>query len=401
MNNPQYIPIMKHAIRILIAIVISSLNVPSLYSQDIDPERMNRDINITENILQEMFKTTSNAPGLHVSSGAFAFGAHNDISGTYLHEYGVIFTIPARRSVFVFATDDEDEAAAFSFQYGSGDTGKEVSRETIVTRISEFLREYGSTIGQLRNDDRITVIYGSNTSQRHAIVRAFAGTGKQVQEQSAELPSSIYVTARKSDLEAYKRGSISLDAFDDRLDITINEEDTERQDLKIMANILKTSFEESNSEAFRIRGDVNSIYIDDLGALFYLDSSYGSGFFELNAAVVKIREEIKKIERDDSSSVWVSRTPAPDRKSMASNGDRAAAYQTFLQQLKETLVDYGRTLKSVQPDEQVYVSVTLPGASDEVPERVDLQIRKSVLEQLDRGQTSRAQAISQVVVREY
>lgn len=390
---------MKYAINFFLALLFSAISLPALQAQDINTERMNRDINITKNILQEMFKTDRGTHSLRGSGGAFSFGSHMDISGTYLHDYGVIFSIPGRRSVFVFSSEDEDEATTLSFSYGD-DGDKEVSSAGIINRMKEFLRDYGSTIGQLDDGDRITLIYGNDNASRAPMVWAFSGDPKDVKKSPDETPSIITVTARKADMEAYKRGAISAAEFDSRLNITENNEHTSRQDLKIMANILKTSFEDAGTDAYRVRGSVNSSYIDDLGALFYLDAGYGSTFFELNAAVVKIREELKRID-NDSVKVWKSQSPDHDRRSAVSDEERAAAYRTFLQQLKETLVDYGRTLKSVKPDEQVFVSVSLSGTGNEIPERVDLQIKKSVLEQLDRGQTSRAQAINQISVREY
>lgn len=390
---------MKYAINFILALLFSALSLPGLHAQDINTERMNRDINITKNILQEMFKMDNGVRALQGSGGAFSFGSHMDISGTYLHDYGVVFSIPGRRSVFVFSSEDEDEATTLSFSYGDeGD--REVSNEGIINRMKEFLRDYGSTIGQLDDGDHITLIYGNSNASRAPMVWAFSGDRKDVKKSPDESPSIIKVTARKADIEAYKRGAISAGEFDSRLNIAENDEQDTRQDLKIMANILKTSFEDAGRDTYRVRGSVNSSYIDDLGALFYLDAGYGSVFFELNAAVVKIREELKRIE-NDSVHVWKSQAPDHGRRSVISAEERAAAYRTFLQQLKETLVDYGRTLKSVQSDEQVIVSVSLSGGGDEVPERVDLQIKQSVLEQLDRGQTSRAQAISQISVREY
>ena len=70
-------------------------------------------------------------------------------------------------------------------------------------------------------------------------------------------------------------------------------------------------------------------------------------------------------------------------------------------QLKETIVDYGRTLKSVSSEEYILVSVSISNSRDSLPEGIDLQVKKSVLQSIDSGQMSREQAMEQITVREY
>jgi hypothetical protein len=77
------------------------------------------------------------------------------------------------------------------------------------------------------------------------------------------------------------------------------------------------------------------------------------------------------------------------------------AYKQFKQRLKEYLVDYGRTLSSVSQNQHILVSVNIQSSVDEVPDRVDFQLQKSVLEQMDEGDVSREEAMNEIRVREY
>lgn len=67
----------------------------------------------------------------------------------------------------------------------------------------------------------------------------------------------------------------------------------------------------------------------------------------------------------------------------------------------EYLVDYGRTLSSVSSDQFILTSVNVSTGIDEIPDRVDFQIKKSVLEEYDRGRISREEAINSVSITEY
>ena len=78
------------------------------------------------------------------------------------------------------------------------------------------------------------------------------------------------------------------------------------------------------------------------------------------------------------------------------------AYANMIANVSEYLVDYGRTLNSVESDQHVLISMSVSASRiEEVPQRVDLQIKKSVLENLDRGRISREDAIESVSVTEY
>ncbi|HET6528411.1 MAG TPA: hypothetical protein VFG39_06640, partial [Balneolaceae bacterium] len=124
---------------------------------NIDMERMKRDINIMENILQELFK-----PENSFHTVGFSFDDAG-IRGTYLPGYGIIFMIPDRSNGLVVFTRDENEdtSSGYRFKYSTGSEGDRVTEESVVNRISEFLRNYASTIGQLSGNDKVTVVYNS------------------------------------------------------------------------------------------------------------------------------------------------------------------------------------------------------------------------------------------------
>ena len=72
------------------------------------------------------------------------------------------------------------------------------------------------------------------------------------------------------------------------------------------------------------------------------------------------------------------------------------AYEQFLSDLKSTIADYGRTLRSVESSQQILVSISLHSRHEDIPDRIHLQIQKSALEN-----SSRDQAKNQISVREY
>jgi len=383
---------------------------PARGQSDIDNNRMQRDINIMENILEEMFKTSWEARGNTVRVGSVAFGRNNDIRGTYLPDYGVIFNIPGGPPAFVIETDSDDEGFAYNFQYGDSD-GEKVDEESITSRIVEFLRDYSSTIGQLSNSDRVMVIYSSNVPDREFTI--FRSDDSNVKRQ--KIPS-ISVVAKKSDLQAYRSGDLSDEQFRNRLDISTAEANERAQkDLKVMAGIFESAFEDSDSESFRIAGSVDYLKLDNFGALFSFDARYAQrsewSFSKLQRSLESIGKDLENARDELEEEIRVSidikdsvraknRKEIQEKRSQHQENVRKG-YDTFVNDLKEYLVDYGRTLSSIKSNQYILVSVSLPNRYDKIPERLDLQIRKSQLDAMDTGKMSRSQVMNQIKVQEY
>lgn len=394
---------MKYLNRYILLTCLSLWGMQSLYAQPaIDANRMNRDINIMENILREMFKTRWEMRGteIRIAPGdPFRFRSSGNIRGTYLPEYGVIFTIAGGSPRFVvMRNSDNENSFSYSFRYSDDDSSqREVNEETVTNRIKEFLREYGSTIGQLQDDDRIMVIYNT-AHQRREI--AFFDTDSN--ENRVEGLPIISVVAQKSDLQDYRSGSISEEELDNRFSVsTVRPDAKEQLDLKVMANIFETALNEQEGKGFRIRGSVNYLHLDNFGALFFFDARYGSSspFFMDFPKVAQFsfgeEEERARVE------VIEERLRESEERRKETAEEIKKSYDAFVSDIKEYLIDYGRTLNSVTSDQHIMISATVFSTVDEVPERIDLQVEKSVLESVDQGSMSRENAMDQIVVREY
>ncbi|HKK45588.1 MAG TPA: hypothetical protein VJ964_08705 [Balneolaceae bacterium] len=386
---------------IFVLVLIVGLQPLVAQQSDIDNNRMNRDINIMENVLKEMFKTqlnTGNKKVRVISGSHFYFSGSGDISGTYLPGYGVIFTIPGNQSMITSFSSD-DHQFSYSFAYGDGKDGEAISEASITDRISEFLREYGSTIGQLTGSDKVMVIYNAGDSGPE-----IAFLDSDTNKKRNTIPT-ISVMVKESDLQAYRKGKINANTFNDRLSVNkVTADKRGHRDLKIMANILETAFKNNDQESFGIMGSVDYLKLDNFGALFSFDARYSNGdmFFgkiapssasEAKAIQIFAEKKARQGTKDEDQS--------PDKEETKHKEKTIKAYKDFISQLKEYLVDYGRTLKSVDSNQRILVSVDFSSRYEEVPERIDMQIQKSTLDAMDQGRMSRNQVINKIQVREY
>ena len=390
---------MKRIQKIVPTLLIILLTTPLAWAQSFDANRMNRDIKIMENILGEMFKTYSgNSSSRAVYIADFAGGSRN-VRGTYLPGYGIIFNVQTSSS-FVLSQSSDGQGSSNSFYYSystnsNSDDDVKVDEESVKNRITEFLKDYASTIGQLKSTENVMVIYGSNSRNSFPALVYTSSNGKVDRKETEKLPV-ISGSVAKKDLDDYRSGKINESAFASKVK-TASTKDKEYLDLKVMGNIFETALRDQEEESFRLSGNVNYLMLDNFGAIFNIDASYRTDdrFFGRVTGISVTGAYIRTDSRD-----------APDAKEAEEKEAEFTAkvneaYSQPKSNIKEYLVDYGRTVNSVKPDQYILTTVNVRGRYKDIPERIDFQLKKSVLDQLDKGSITREEALKQVVVTEY
>jgi hypothetical protein len=386
----------------LMALMLTTLS----FAQDFDTNRMNRDIKIMENILGEMFKTqlitsegsrSLNGTGtVTINSSNYAFFGGNssgNVKGTYIPGYGVIFMIPSTSNRFIVRGSNSSSSQQVVFQYSSDDENadRDIDEESVKARIGEFLQDYASTIGQLKSDESILVIYGSTNSNSNVSVFNLRGD-RQDDDRPEPLPV-ISVSAKKSDLDSYRAGQLNADAFQNRLSVSTSQ-DKERLDLKVLGNIFGTALGEGDGNEFHLvnSNSLSYMYLENFGALYSLNLHRGHGLGSVTARLfptnyneqtqADVRVKLEEREKELSKTL-------------------EKEFEAVIYRTKEFIIDYGRTLSSLKDDQFLMVSLNISESSDVVPDRVDFQVKKSVFNQLDRGQISREEALNAVTLTEY
>jgi len=261
------------------------------------------------------------------------------------------------------------------------------------------------------------VMYGEKSPSRGQ-VRFFNKSGdEEVESKNKPIPV-ISVSATQRDLKDLRSGRIDKDKFRDRLSITTSEQKEEALDLKVMANIFQTAFESEHKlalinddpkEAFRLMGNVAYQQLDDFGVIFSMNARYANNTrltaIELRAATIS--SKLDTIDSDNITNISINTNSDSSEKSAwityAKNSmERSTkAFVEFKGQLKQYLVDYGRTLRSVNTDQLILLSVDIVGVNmGHLPESIQLQIKKSILEDFDAGKVSRDEAINAVTITE-
>ncbi len=430
---------MNH-VRIILILLLSALPLMvakpvNAQQTDRQMEQIHRDINIMESILQEMFKVkpASASAGFHALSPPFsAWNSGRSVEGVYVDGYGIILFVPHPASDNMLLFNRSEKDFTYSFYYGRDDAPDSVlSRESVISQITEFFINYApASVRHLEPDEKLTVLFGGRPSER---VRRRAQFFAPDSVGAKPFLQTVSVTARKADIAAYQTNQLTEEAFKKRFRVSAKDRsESENLDLKIMANILKTALTEDGGQYIRTGGDINFIELDDFGAVFFLDLHLvpfpGSAASFRSAALSRALQyhtsrtsdtfnpdSIASIDvKKDSAGATVITFRNKDGSNVTRSSGRgnvtgpkknelAKAYKQLIEDMKTYLVDYGRTLNSIEPEQTIVLSVSLasPGFADSIPDHVNLQVKKSVLDAMSKGNLGREEAMEEVTIREY
>ena len=447
---------------IILLILISG----SAIAQNIDEEKMNRDLEIAKNVLATMLKGDSDR---HWGSGS--------ISGSYVQGYGVIFTIPKHYSMIhvkppravvaprvrvrtggsdaatIIIEDDikayaeeaeklakkqeelakkqeelakqhkelsesekeelaeamaeiefnaqeiaeiakeaEEQALLWQAEYSEN---MEASMEKTEQSIITFLADYADLIGQLKPTDNILVKQDSPFDQDILIYGYDEGDDIWVDadvdvDADDTDASGIYSGGRKKGsgfsaevskkaVTDYKTGKIDFDAFREKVVVKRAAPERKSADLDMFANIFKQYYSPKMSTTFFTERTPAYEILDNFGVIYTINtySSYVDGrYYSM---------------------------PVLDKKKVSSEERKEAIeelYPKFETDIKSFIIDYGRTIRSLQEDDMLLLKIKMTKCEDcTIPKTIDVSVKMSVLKQFDQQKIPRDKALASIEIK--
>ena len=308
-------------------------------SAAMDWQRMKRDLAIQESILDRFLDTKKGAT-----------------IGLYVKNYGVLLI-------------DRGWPQTYSF---------ELQKDDIFDKkhIAEFLSTYANAIGQLKDDDRVTILlYASkidmpdpnskmrdiDSLMKSAIDSLYAGKGDADREMAWKKKMAVAMhdverqlsklfqgdrggvfleaTATKRDIDAYNRGKIDEQTFQNRMAFREHEpQSSHNKKIDIMTDILSGVIKREGDADFHFLSGAQSmgLYQKGIGAIFLVSQ-----------------------ERD----FWYDWY----KKNKTDASDRLESLKTAV---IETLADYGPTLRDLPAEESIIVHAALGKDDDRLIFRV-------------------------------
>ncbi len=335
-----------------------------LYAQAVDEDRMQKDIEVTENILATLIKQSQQGRFIH--SDRF-------IEGNYVKDFGVIFRVNNQHMGWGLFTGEENKVIIWNSDQGKG-IGASESSEDFKDEIKNFLADYGNLIKQLSADEKILVKVGAGDHRNRKLQAKIAGGDYQAAELSIEVS--------KSDLNEFDERNISRDELLDRITVKESEVDYgEQPQLEVFTAILDRLYDDDLSETYYLANEPSYEKVSDFGVTFYLKfySSY--------------------IHDNDTYSI-----PTINKKNI-SKKDRDQIvddmYPEFLDGFKENLLEYGHALKNLDANEMIIFDMKMTSCDPcDMPARIEVSLNKSVIDDYRERKLTLNEAMTKIQVKE-
>jgi len=385
----------------------------------IDEQRMQQDIEVAENILSTLVRQQFNKRNFFPM----------EVSGSYMAGYGVTFRMPrgGAFNMFLYKSMDEPNtvinaptpdgfSTTYSYSFSNterdedekarekdgrarektmdkaerevirqqqqirtpkgrkiiSDSSMATANQRFLDVAKSFLADYGDVLSQLRPEERIVV---TNRGEEFGQDFNFRWPGAESRR------SLISVEAKRDDIAQLKQGKITRDQFMSRLKI-VNTEASEKldPDLEVLSSMFSRLYREDLSKTYYSQGEVTYERLKDFGVIYYM-RVYSS------------------IQGDDERwampTIAMSNVPTPERDKKVKE-----LYPKFESELKENLIEYGRTLRSLNDNEQLVFNVKLTKCTGcGIPTSIELSVNSLVLKDYSSGKATKEASISKVNVK--
>lgn len=386
----------------LIWLAIAVISTTAFAQNKMDEERMQRDIEVAENILGTLIKQ-------QFEKRAFF---PMEVHGAYLSGYGVTFRVPTEAFGFMNAFQLQDgwdvgspvivQGDGDQFIYNNSprassattiakgkaeisraktkgfgkkidnDSAKNSSNAKILEAAKNFIADYGDLISQLGPNEKIIVTNKSQGFER-VWVNGFGGDNFK--------RSYLSVEGTRGDVNQFRQGKITRDQLLNKIKVVNSEINNELQpDLETLSSIFSRLYSRDLSKTFFTDDGIYYDRLKDYGVIYhmqvYSSSQIDDGFFQLPTQNLN---EVDQATRDKKV------------KEM---------YPAFEKSIKEDILEYGRTLRSLSDNEVLTLDINLTRCPKcGIPSSLELSVKNPVLKDYSIGKISKDAALSKIEIK--
>lgn len=410
----------------------------TLWAQQLDEQKMQRDIEIAESILYKLFN--SDIPRVRV----YDMHLMKESRGFYAKGYGVILKTPnlnVTKQIIGAVNNQENEddcddceekrknkskTQYIKLSSQSKDSILLANKDKILSLMQTFIVDYGDLIGQLQPTDKLLLVYekagmGYVYSYSGSTWATLSGSGGS--KRSIKISSEI----QKSALSDYKLGKISKEELVKKIktyiDDSANQADNQAMmDYEVFAGVLEKLLDNDNQLPYYSNRDISFNRLQGFGVIYRLNvrernkehdeyhfgpiiEKDGDVYIRINEDYYTIiRDKIKsksgkEVEKEDKEKIEKDISDA--KKKLEEKKKKSEEMMTQLvENLKNHLIEYGRLVKRLNSEEIIMLDIRISGdwADYLTDQKTSLQltVKRSVLEAFDKGTISLKDAIAKI-----
>jgi hypothetical protein len=357
--------------------VVSGFGVSSR-DQDLSKlPKMERDIVILQNVLNDLFKDSKEG----------VFYSSNTAKGMHIPGKGVFFNINYGTSMEVIFADLAKKANEEKEVEIDEKALLKEKEDAIKSLSQDFLVNYGSILSELKDNEKVILNVNYSEGKGNSIRNTTNGSVSYFATGGKSNSKRMVSTISAKDLKDFLGGKLSIDAANAKISSKIsNNGDNEANDTKIMAGILDDIFQSTFDGTFRKSGRTSWTYFEGFGLMY--DMSFSSDLNRL--ALAYYDSEGKRID------------PSKNGKENEEKLKKAEEnFDKLIDLAKESLVTYGRTLRSVKSDEVIILNMNFNSGfrDSSLPGAVRIQVNKSQIEAFSKGSISLEQLKKEIDIK--
>lgn len=333
---------MKKTIRFVLILLLSTLS-GTAFSQKIDWKKMDQDLNIAETTLYTLTQNT----------GVNTYLARK-LNGNYYPEYGVVFSYVVRDgfSSECSPCDENDKQRLIERNKRRLQKSDSIFKDMTV----RFLLKYVGLINQLSPDDKVTIIAKSIKNKPSWVD---SSTKKEV---FPIRTAQLYI----KDILLYKKGEATYD-------ITAK---------KIKYGAI-TSKKLPGLEVFK--NVLHQLYPRSRDHYFYISSNDSPRYTHLPGFGVVLYSNLYTNQYN-----YVPQNPRLTYKEK---------YTALVHSLKENLLEYGKNIEGLEPDQILLLDITIPGSYDvNSKKRIKIYISSDDLVSYRQRTLNKEKAMEKIIV---
>jgi len=242
----------------------------------------------------------------------------------------------------------------------------------VIDAAKTFLVDYGDLIAQLAPNEK--VIVSNQGNQPRGWVNQYFSAPKR---------THLSVEAVKSDLTLLREGKITRAEALKRIKV-INTEavDDVAPDLELLSSIFTRLYSQDLSKTYFVGENINFERLKDFGVIYYMQlySGYDQGDFSKRYVMPTLG--LNNVDQETK-----------DKKVKE-------LYPKFEQELKDNIVEYGRTVKSLKDDEVLVFQVAMTQCDGcGIPSSLEITLKGSSLKDFNIGKADKNATMGKMVVK--
>jgi hypothetical protein len=366
----------------------------TLLAQKFDEERMKRDIEVAENVLATLIKQQFNNQRTFFPL---------EVRGSYQSGYGVTFALPAdfttpivlnlstgndnlfisggsvqnRGNVFEYENDEPQDERTMKLEDRNKkkrrmdmDSIRNEYNNKVIVAARNFIADYGDMITQLEPNERIVITNQAN--QPRAWVSQYFNSPKR---------THLSIEGTKSDISQFRQGKFSREQMVSRIKVVNTETvDEVEADLELLVTMFNRLYSVDLSKTYFTENNIYYERLKDFGAIYYMHV----------VSTVQI-----DYDRFQMPTVGLDNVDIETR-----NKKVKEIYPQFEKELKENILEYGRTIKSLKENEVLVFQVKVTKCPQcGIPSTIEYTVKSNVLSDFNAGKMDRNAALNKISLK--